>query len=74
MFSSTVRTSSSVKACGSQPVISSRRRVNAPASGARSPAAMRRKVDLPQPLRPTRPMRSLSLIAMVARSRTVCGP
>ena len=42
--------------------------------GRRPPAAMRRNVDLPVPLRPTRPTRSPSLMARVARSRMVCTP
>jgi hypothetical protein len=36
------------------------RRVTSPLSGDCRPARMRRKVVLPQPLRPTRPMRSPS--------------
>ncbi len=48
--------------------------VNSPESGSASPAAMRRKVDLPEPLRPTSPMCSPSLKAMVAPSSTTWVP
>src|SRR6478735_5880617 len=52
----------------------SRRHVNSPESARATPAAIWRKVDLPEPLRPTSPICSPSVKAIVAPSRTTWAP
>src|SRR5438477_3866030 len=52
-----------------EPVTRSRRHVNSPESARATPAAIWRNVDLPEPLRPTSPMCSPSLKAIVAPLR-----
>src|SRR5438045_7183108 len=56
------------------PVTRSRRHVNSPESAWATPAAIWRNVDLPEPLRPTSPICSPSLKAIVAPSSTPWVP
>ena len=48
--------------------------MNSPASGSSRPSAIRRRVVLPAPLRPTRPTFSPGLCCQVASRRTTFGP
>src|SRR5439155_17481007 len=60
--------------CGRYPTVAPRGSATAPASGSRSPAMMRRSVDLPAPFGPVSPTRAPSGTPHVTSPRTICPP